>query len=55
MKNVCDKYNRAIDSIRQLVSDSRIHVLIDVTNSGVELRNKNQKPSAIVSDYPGVY
>lgn len=33
MKNVCDKYNRTIDSIRQLVSDSRIHVLIDVTNS----------------------
>lgn len=37
MKNVCDKYNRTIDSIRQLVSDSHIHVLIDVTNSESQL------------------
>lgn len=43
MKNVCDKYNRIIDSIRQLVSDSRIYVFIDVINleQNYEIKIKN--------------
>lgn len=47
MKNVCDKYNRTIDSIRQLVSESRIHLLIDVTNSEQNYEIKTKNPAQL--------